>query len=44
LAPGEWLELVRREPFEGPLIVDFAGAEHPLGVALAQAMRVEVEQ
>jgi DtxR family Mn-dependent transcriptional regulator len=44
LAPGEWLELVRREPFEGPLIVGFAGAEHPLGVALAQAMRVEVEQ
>jgi DtxR family Mn-dependent transcriptional regulator len=44
LAPGEWLELVRREPFEGPLIVDFGGAEHPLGVALAQAMRVEVEQ
>lgn len=44
LAPGEWLELVRREPFDGPLIVGFSGAEHPLGVALAQAMRVEVEK
>ena len=43
LAPGEWLELVRREPFEGPLVVGFGGAEHPLGVALAAAMRVEVE-
>ena len=44
LAPGERLELVRREPFDGPLVVGFAGAEHPLGVALAQAMRVEVER
>ena len=44
LAPGERLELVRREPFEGPLIVSFASAEHPLGIALARAMRVEVEQ
>jgi DtxR family transcriptional regulator, Mn-dependent transcriptional regulator len=44
LAPGERLQLVRREPFDGPLIVGFAGAEHPLGVALAQAMRVEVER
>ncbi len=44
LAPGERLQLIRREPFEGPLIVGFAGAEHPLGVALAQAMRVEVER
>ena len=44
LAPGERLELVRREPFDGPLVVGFAGAEHPLGVALAQAMRVEVQR
>jgi DtxR family Mn-dependent transcriptional regulator len=44
LAPGERLQLVRREPFDGPLIVGFAGAEHPLGVALARAMRVEVER
>ncbi|MSX02037.1 MAG: metal-dependent transcriptional regulator [Actinobacteria bacterium] len=44
LAPGEQLQLVSREPFEGPLIVAFAGQQHPLGVALARAMRVEVER
>ncbi|CAB4334035.1 unannotated protein [freshwater metagenome] len=41
LAPGEMLELLRREPFEGPLIVGFGGQEHPLGVALGRAMRIE---
>ena len=41
LAPGETLELLRREPFEGPLIVGVGGQEQPLGVALARAMRIE---
>jgi len=41
LAPGERLEMVGREPFEGPLNVRFGGEEHPLGLALARAMRVE---
>ncbi len=43
LAPGEKLELIGREPFEGPLVVGFGGKQHPLGIALASAMRVEVE-
>ena len=42
LAPGEQLELIGREPFEGPLVVGFGGKQHPLGIALASAMRVEV--
>ncbi len=44
LAPGEQLELIGREPFEGPLVVGFGGEQHPLGIALASAMRVEVEK
>ncbi len=44
LAPGEQLELIGREPFEGPLVVGFGGKQHPLGIALASAMRVEVEK
>jgi DtxR family Mn-dependent transcriptional regulator len=44
LAPGEKLELIGREPFEGPLVVGFGGKQHPLGIALASAMRVEVEK
>ncbi len=44
LAPGEQLELIGREPFEGPLVVGFGGKQHPLGIALASAMRVEVER
>jgi DtxR family Mn-dependent transcriptional regulator len=43
LASGEKLELIGREPFEGPLVVGFGGKQHPLGIALASAMRVEVE-
>ncbi len=43
LAPGEQLELIGREPFEGPLNVAFAGRQQPLGVALAKAMRIELE-
>ena len=41
LKPGQKLQLVGREPFEGPLIVSFGSEKHPLGVALARAMRVE---
>ncbi len=44
LAPGEQLELIGREPFEGPLNVAFAGRQQPLGVALAKAMRIELER
>jgi len=43
LKPGQKLRLIGREPFEGPLIVSFGSEKHPLGVALARAMRVEVQ-
>jgi len=39
IAPGDRFEVLAREPFEGPLTVDFAGTEHVLGGALTQAMR-----
>ena len=39
---GAELELMAREPFEGPLTVRAAGREHSLGESLARAMRVEV--
>ena len=44
IAPGDRFEVVRREPFEGPLVVDFGAGEHPLGAGLTRAMRVEVDQ
>jgi DtxR family Mn-dependent transcriptional regulator len=39
IAPGDRFEVLAREPFEGPLTVDFGGHEHVLGGALPQAMR-----
>jgi DtxR family Mn-dependent transcriptional regulator len=41
IAPGAELELLEREPFEGPLTVRTGKREHALGVGLARAMRVE---
>jgi DtxR family Mn-dependent transcriptional regulator len=41
IAPGAELELVGREPFDGPLTVRTAGGDHALGVGLARAMRIE---
>ena len=41
IAPGATLELVGREPFDGPLTVRTGKREHALGVGLARAMRVE---
>jgi DtxR family Mn-dependent transcriptional regulator len=38
---GAELEVLRREPFGGPLTVRTGGREHPLGDQLARAMRVE---
>jgi DtxR family transcriptional regulator, Mn-dependent transcriptional regulator len=40
--PGVELTVRAREPFEGPLFVEVAGAEHVLGHRLAAAMRVSV--
>jgi DtxR family Mn-dependent transcriptional regulator len=39
---GDSFEVLERQPFEGPLTVRFAGADHVLGGGLARAMRVEV--
>jgi DtxR family transcriptional regulator, Mn-dependent transcriptional regulator len=39
IAPGDRFEVVKREPFEGPLTVVFGGQEHVLGGALTEAMR-----
>jgi DtxR family transcriptional regulator, Mn-dependent transcriptional regulator len=40
---GDRLEVVERQPFDGPLTVRFDGALQVLGGALAAAMRVELE-
>ncbi len=40
--PGHELEVVDRQPFEGPLSVRFGDAVHVLGGGLAKAMRVEL--
>ena len=42
IAPGDRLEVVEKQPFDGPLFVRFGEHVHVLGGALAQAMRVEV--
>jgi DtxR family Mn-dependent transcriptional regulator len=41
IVPGTKLELVERQPFDGPLFVRVGRKVHPLGAVLAQAMRVE---
>jgi DtxR family Mn-dependent transcriptional regulator len=42
IAPGDELEVVEKQPFEGPLFVRFGDAVQVLGGELARAMRVEV--
>ncbi|HWF50377.1 MAG TPA: metal-dependent transcriptional regulator [Solirubrobacteraceae bacterium] len=42
VAVGDTLEVVEKQPFDGPLFVRFGDSVHVLGGALAQAMRVEV--
>jgi DtxR family Mn-dependent transcriptional regulator len=41
IGPGVRLELVERQPFDGPLFVRAGGKQHVLGATLARAMRVE---
>src|SRR3954467_8031390 len=41
IVPGATLELVERQPFDGPLFVRVDRKVHVLGAVLAQAMRVE---
>jgi DtxR family Mn-dependent transcriptional regulator len=43
IVPGTRLELVERQPFDGPLFVHAGGKVHVLGATLARAMRVERE-
>ena len=38
---GDELEVLERQPFDGPLTVRFGGRDHVLGGALARAMRIE---
>jgi DtxR family Mn-dependent transcriptional regulator len=40
IAPGADLEVIERQPFDGPLFVRFGDQVHVLGGGLAQAMRV----
>jgi DtxR family Mn-dependent transcriptional regulator len=42
IAPGDRLEVVEKQPFEGPLFVRFGDNVQVLGGSLAKAMRVEV--
>jgi DtxR family Mn-dependent transcriptional regulator len=42
IAPGDRLEVVEKQPFDGPLFVQFGDHVHVLGGSLARAMRVEV--
>src|SRR5947199_28080 len=41
IVPGARLELVERQPFDGPLYVRVGKNVHVLGATLARAMRVE---
>jgi DtxR family transcriptional regulator, Mn-dependent transcriptional regulator len=42
IAPGDPLEVIDKQPFDGPLFVRFGDHVQVLGGALARAMRVEV--
>jgi DtxR family transcriptional regulator, Mn-dependent transcriptional regulator len=42
IAPGDALEVIDKQPFDGPLFARFGDEVHVLGGALAEAMRVEV--
>ena len=44
ILPGRELELVDRQPFDGPLFVRAEGDVHVLGATLARAMRVRREE
>jgi len=40
IAPGAAVEMIERQPFDGPVSVRVTGREHVLGAVLARAMRV----
>jgi DtxR family Mn-dependent transcriptional regulator len=41
IAPGDSLEVLERQPFDGPLLVRFDSGDHALGGGLVRMMRVE---
>ena len=44
IAPGARLELIERQPFDGPVYVRVGDELHVLGAVLARAMRVTVDE
>jgi DtxR family Mn-dependent transcriptional regulator len=44
IAPGERFRVRERQPFGGPLFVEFASGEHAIGGGLAGAMRVVLDR
>jgi DtxR family Mn-dependent transcriptional regulator len=42
IAPGDRLEVLERQPFDGPLLVRFDSGDHALGGSLVRMMRVEM--
>jgi DtxR family transcriptional regulator, Mn-dependent transcriptional regulator len=44
IVPGAALELIEKQPFDGPLFVRFGDEVHVLGAQLARAMRVAPQQ
>ncbi len=44
IAPGVSIELIEKQPFDGPLFLRVGDAVHVLGAALARAMRVTIEE
>jgi DtxR family transcriptional regulator, Mn-dependent transcriptional regulator len=44
IAPGAHVELIERQPFDGPVYVRVGDGVHVLGANLARAMRVENEE
>jgi DtxR family Mn-dependent transcriptional regulator len=44
IAPGDRLEVLERQPFDGPLTVRLASGDHALGGGLVQMMRVAVDR
>ncbi len=43
IALGDRLEVVEKQPFDGPLFVRLGSTRHVIGGALARAMRVQVD-
>ena len=44
IAPGDRFVVEERHPFGGPVLARFGATVHPLGGALADAMRIEVDR